>query len=411
MKSIDNNLETHLFNQISAILEENKKDVSAENNTVIIFWKIGNVVNNILQKKRADYGKKVIINLSRQLMEKYGRDFEEKNFRRMLQFSEKFPDFEKVVTLSQKLSWSHFLALIPLKNNDAKEFYTQNAVSESWGVRNLRKAIANNLFEKTEEVSTPIEEKNESSEIQKTDEVETKIKADSIPEISKNETKILFTKTGIEDEVLEKIGANFTYDFKDFIKIENVKTKSFALKNHSIIFSSVNAVKSFFENGFKPNENFLDKNFNKIYAVGLKTKKEIRKNGFGTFKVKKNMNELSDFIIENSNKEKFLHFCGDLALDVLDRNLPFHNISYKKFIVYKTQLLYPKISEKFDAIVFFSPSGVRSFAKFNSLENVKLFSIGQTTEKELKKFTENRIFTSKENNLEDLISIVKSTMY
>ena len=276
--------------------------------------------------------------------------------------------------------------------------------------RRRRKAIANNLFEKTEEVSTPIEEKNESSEIQKTDEVETKIKADSIPEISKNETKILFTKTGIEDEVLEKIGANFTYDFKDFIKIENVKTKSFALKNHSIIFSSVNAVKSFFENGFKPNENFLDKNFNKIYAVGLKTKKEIRKNGFGTFKVKKNMNELSDFIIENCNKEKFLHFCGDLALDILDRNLPFHNISYKKFIVYKTHLLYPKISEKFDAIVFFSPSGVRSFAKFNSLENLKLFSIGQTTEKELKKFTQNRIFTSKESNLEDLISIVKSTM-
>ena len=71
MKSIDNNLETHLFNQISAILEENKKDVSAENNTVIIFWKIGNVVNNILQNKRADYGKKVIITLSRQLKEKY----------------------------------------------------------------------------------------------------------------------------------------------------------------------------------------------------------------------------------------------------------------------------------------------------------------------------------------------------
>ena len=96
-----------------------------------------------------------------------------------------------------------------------------------------------------------------------------------------------------------------------------------------------------------------------------------------------------------------------MALDVLDKTLPLQNISYKKVTVYKTNLLYPKISEKYDAIVFFSPSGVRSFAKFNSLENLKIFSIGQTTEKELKKFTQNRIFTSKESNLEDLLNIIK----
>ena len=99
---------------------------------------------------------------------------------------------------------------------------------------------------------------------------------------------------------------------------------------------------------------------------------------------------------------------GNLALDVLDKTLPLQNISYKKVTVYKTNLLYPKISEKYDAIVFFSPSGVRSFAKFNSLENLKLFSIGQTTEKELRKFTQNKIFTSKESNLEDLIKIIMS---
>lgn len=397
MNSIDNkNVETQLFSQISVILKQSKKDISNKNNSVITFWKIGNVVNNnLLQNKRAVYGTKIIVTLSRQLMNKYGRDYEEKNFRRMLQFAERFPDFEKVVTLSQKLSWSHFLVLIPIKNDAEKEFYAQEAAAESWGVRNLRKAIAEHFFENPEVPSIQIKEQNKNIEISET------------KKLDKIETKILITKTGIEEEVLKKLGAEFIYDFQNFINIENVKTKSFPLKNHSLIFSSVNAVKSFFENGFKPNENFLDKNFNKIYAVGLKTKKEIRKNGFGTFKVKKNMSELSDFIIENCNKEKFLHFCGDLALDILDRNLPIHNISCKKFILYKTNLLYPKISEKYDAVVFFSPSGVRSFAKFNSLENLKLFSIGKTTEKELKKFTENIIFTSKESNLEDLLNIIK----
>jgi len=219
--------------------------------------------------------------------------------------------------------------------------------------------------------------------------------------------KILFTKTSIEKEVSEKLGADFICGFQDFITIEHTKVKPFSLKNYSLIFSSVNAVKSFFKNEFKPNENFQDKNYNKIYCVGLKTKREIRRKGFGTYKVTKHASELSDFIIDYCARERFLHFCGNLALDVLDKTLPLQNISYKKVVVYKTNLLYPKISEKYDAIVFFSPSGVRSFAKFNSFENLKIFSIGQTTEKEIRNFTENRIFTSKESNLEDLLNIIK----
>lgn len=220
--------------------------------------------------------------------------------------------------------------------------------------------------------------------------------------------KILFTKTGIENEVSKKLGADLAFDFQDFIRIEHLKTKPFDLKNYSLIFSSVNAVKSFFKNKFEPHENFLNpKKFNKIYTVGFKTKLELRKQGFGTFKVTKHASDLADFIIDYCQKEKFLHFCGDLALNILDEKLPLQNISYKKVIIYQTNLLYPKISEKYDAVVFFSPSGVRSFAKFNSLENLKIFSIGQTTEKELKKFTQNRIFTSKESNLEDLLNIIK----
>ena len=62
--------------------------------------------------------------------------------------------------------------------------------------------------------------------------------------------KILFTKTGIENEVSKKMGTDFVFDFQDFIKIEHLKTKPFELKNYSLIFSSVNAVKSFFKNKF-----------------------------------------------------------------------------------------------------------------------------------------------------------------
>ena len=207
--------------------------------------------------------------------------------------------------------------------------------------------------------------------------------------------------------ISKKLGGHFSYDFVEVIKINPLEVEPFDLKDKSLIFTSVNAVDCFFSNHFQPNENFAESNFNKIYAVGQMTKRELRKFGFGTFKVTKNAKELAEFIIENSPKEKFLHFCGNLALNVLNKALPLQNISYKKIPVYETELLYPTISAKYDAVCFFSPSGVRSFAKFNSLENLKIFSIGQTTEKELRKFTQNKIFTSKESNLEDLLTIIK----
>ncbi|MPS74806.1 MAG: uroporphyrinogen-III synthase [Chryseobacterium sp.] len=226
--------------------------------------------------------------------------------------------------------------------------------------------------------------------------------------------KILFTKSLDREKVSEKLGTvtlsgvEVSVDFVEVINTEFIKTKAFGLKNNSLIFTSVNGVKAFFENGFSPNENFTEpKNYNKIYVVGSQTKKELRQHHFGTFKLCKNANELSNFVTENSVNEKFLHFCGDIAIDILDEKLPLQNISYKKIPVYKTDLLYPKIDEKYQAIVFFSPSGVRSFAKFNNLENMKIFSIGKTTTSEIEKLTNNKIITSSKNTLDDLLNLIK----
>jgi len=222
--------------------------------------------------------------------------------------------------------------------------------------------------------------------------------------------KILFTKN-IDSEILSKeLGNNITAECVEVIKIKNLKVETFDLKDKSLIFTSLNGVKSFFENEFSPNEDFTAKNYNKIYCVGEKTKRELRKNGFGTFKVLKNADTLARFIIDHCQNEKFLHFCGNLAIDVLDKKLPLQNISYKKVTVYETEELNPEISEKYHAIVFFSPSGVRSFAKNNSLENTVLFSIGETTSKELRKHTKSEIFTSKKNTLSNLLLIIRDIL-
>ncbi|MCS3530047.1 uroporphyrinogen-III synthase [Chryseobacterium sp. JUb7] len=219
--------------------------------------------------------------------------------------------------------------------------------------------------------------------------------------------KILFTKNIDPSVISKELGEHIAVDCVEVIKTNPLIVRSFDLKDHSLIFTSVNGINSFFKNGFKPNEDFTAKNYNKIYCVGEKTKRALRKNGFGTFKVLKNADTLSRFIIGHCQHENFLHFCGNLAISVLDQELPLQNIKYKKVTVYNTEEMNPMIPEKYHAAVFFSPSGVRSFAKKNSLENMKLFSIGETTSNELKKYTSEKIFTSEENNLISVFGLIK----
>lgn len=141
-----------LFNDLSQLIETSQQQlVSAANSTLtMLFWQIGERINKeILKNKRADYGKEIVVTLSRQLEAKYGSNFEEKNLRRMLQFNILFPDWEIVVTLSRQLSWSHFLSLIPVKSKASRLFYAEKAGKEMWSIRELRKNIAEKVFERT----------------------------------------------------------------------------------------------------------------------------------------------------------------------------------------------------------------------------------------------------------------------
>lgn len=113
----------NLFFEISHLIEKSKKQATSviNNSLTLLFWHIGTKISiHILQHKRAEYGKQIVVTLSRQLTQKYGNNFKEKNLRRMIQFAEQFKDVEIVNSLSRHLSWSHFLILLPLKEYKAK---------------------------------------------------------------------------------------------------------------------------------------------------------------------------------------------------------------------------------------------------------------------------------------------------
>ena len=155
--------EQKLFNDLSQLIEKSKQFVVVQANSVMtmLFWNVGKRINeDILQNKRADYGKQIVATLAQQLTEKYGKNFELRNLRRMMQFAEQFSDLEIVSPLATQLSWTHFVELMPLKDEKARLFYAKEASERHWGKRELRQSIERKEFERTEIANLQIVEQS-----------------------------------------------------------------------------------------------------------------------------------------------------------------------------------------------------------------------------------------------------------
>jgi len=114
-----------------------------------LYWAIGQRLSvEVLGGERAQYGAQLMDRLGRQLAEEFGRGFEAKNLRRMVQFAQAFPDAEIVATLSRQLSWSHLVTLLPLKTIEARRHYASQAAQERWSVRELRAQIERKAYER-----------------------------------------------------------------------------------------------------------------------------------------------------------------------------------------------------------------------------------------------------------------------
>lgn len=114
-------------------------------------WLLGEriALEELKGENRAEYGKKVIKNLSKQLTEIYGSGFTKTNLYNFYNFYKTYADIFHTVcgkSLIMYLDWSHFRILLQEENKDARDWYAQESVNESWSVRTLQRNISSQYY-------------------------------------------------------------------------------------------------------------------------------------------------------------------------------------------------------------------------------------------------------------------------
>ena len=152
MNKLDTNDEPKLLNSIISLIDQTRHIVAKTVNQelTLLYWNIGKTINDdILKNDRADYGKKLILNLSDELSNRYGSGFNKRNLHSFVKLNTVFQDITIVHTVCAQLSWSHIRNLIYIENPIKREFYIQMTVHERWSVRTLQERIDSMLFERT----------------------------------------------------------------------------------------------------------------------------------------------------------------------------------------------------------------------------------------------------------------------
>ena len=154
------------YNEIKNKLIDNEiyekvKDYSKEKNKVKTYHEIG----KLLSEAGKEYGKNIIKQYSEKLMVEVGKKYNERTLYRMRKFFEIFKN-EKLTPLVTKLSWSHYIQLLSIKNIDETIYYINQTFKRNLSKRELQDAIKNNEYERLDDKTKEKIIENKKIEIQ-----------------------------------------------------------------------------------------------------------------------------------------------------------------------------------------------------------------------------------------------------
>ncbi|MCM4160600.1 uroporphyrinogen-III synthase [Antarcticibacterium flavum] len=170
----------------------------------------------------------------------------------------------------------------------------------------------------------------------------------------------------------------------------------------NLIFTSKNAVRAVLP--------YLNREVifgSEVFCVGEKTAALLKTEGFQVVECENYGKSLATKIIKEYSDRSFTFFCGKMRREEIPHLLKGSNINFTEVLVYDTRLNKKEIKSEFDGILFFSPSGVKSFTRKNKISGATAFCIGTTTAAEAGKHTNDIIIANKPTIENVIVGAVK----
>lgn len=197
------------INEVKEILKSARQKAYTAVNSAMVeaYWKIGRRIVEEEQngKERAEYGKEILKNLSKELTEEFGKGFGERNIRNIRQFYVLFSDYEKWKSLISKLTWTHIQKVLRVSDEKARIFYLTEAAENMWSVRTLDRNISTLYYNR---IVASIDKKIVENEMQdKTKKLQAKefIKNPVVLEFLDLPTSMSYTENELEKALIDDI--------------------------------------------------------------------------------------------------------------------------------------------------------------------------------------------------------------
>ena len=135
------------FNEIEDLIRTNEinkgvRTLQDNRETLYTYWHVGKII--VESQDESKKTNNLIKELGKRLSLKYGKEFNASYFSKMRLFYLTFPILKSLIP---KLSWTHYLQILTIKNPNERNFYINKVILNNLSVRDLKKEIKNKTFD------------------------------------------------------------------------------------------------------------------------------------------------------------------------------------------------------------------------------------------------------------------------
>ena len=152
INEIEPQLEDVLYGDVCHIIDGARGRIATYLNTEVCMtnWYVGKrIKEDVLYNQRAEYGKRVLKNLSARLTERYGSGWGYDKLQHCVRSAYTFSEEEIMYATRTQLNWTHLRILMSVKDPLERQFYAQMCSMEHWDTRTLDEKIDRQLYQRT----------------------------------------------------------------------------------------------------------------------------------------------------------------------------------------------------------------------------------------------------------------------